>query len=51
MYHGYGTLEMASGTKYEGEFRENEYHGYGTLTYHDGQVQSGRWENSTFIGD
>ena len=49
-WHGKGVVSYSNGTRYVGEFRDNEYHGHGTMTYADGRVESGKWEKNKFLG-
>ena len=48
--HGKGVRSLFNGDRYVGEFRNNKRHGHGTMTYADGRVESGKWENSNFLG-
>ena len=48
--HGKGVRSWSYGDRYVGEFRHNCFHGHGTHTYPDGRVQSGQWENHSFLG-
>ena len=48
--HGKGVYSGSSSGRYVGEFRNWRYHGHGTMTYLDGRVESGKWENGSFLG-
>lgn len=45
MAHGYGIALLDSGSRYEGNWRENERHGDGTFFWPDGEYYSGEYEN------
>jgi hypothetical protein len=47
--HGYGTLKLADGTTYVGEFVAGKYQGSGTLTRSDGVVQEGTWADNRLV--
>ena len=47
---GHGTWTFLNGSKYVGEFRDNEVNGPGTWTYPDGQVYAGEWKDGTYHG-
>lgn len=43
--NGYHTQVWESGTRYEGEWKEDFWHGQGTLTFTDGEKYTGQWQN------
>ena len=48
--HGDGVYKFASGSVYEGAFRENMFHGKGVYLYADGAKYVGQWENNKMHG-
>lgn len=46
---GYGVLTWASGTRYEGEFLNDQLHGRGTVYNADGSQYSGQWIEGQYI--
>ena len=47
----FGTLTLASGDKYVGEWKDDKRHGQGTYTYSDGTKDSGYYMNDEFVPD
>jgi len=47
---GEGVLQLASGYKYEGEFKNGVYHGTGTERYANGSIYSGEFESGQRSG-
>jgi dienelactone hydrolase len=45
----FGTYISDDGTKYVGEWKNDQPHGQGTETYADGRVEKGEWENDKYI--
>ena len=45
----FGTVFLADGDKYVGEFKDGKIHGQGTFTYASGRVKEGIWENGKFL--
>ena len=43
MKNGLGVYTFADGSKYSGEFVNNEYHGMGKFEWFDGKVYEGNW--------
>ena len=41
----FGTFTLASGSKYVGEWRDDDYHGQGTYTYADGAKYVGEFRD------
>lgn len=41
--HGSGTLQLSSGARYEGEFKDNMFHGTGTYTFPNGCIYNGQF--------
>lgn len=48
--HGYGTLVLDNGDKYEGEFKFGKKNGKGTYTWADGTTYVGEWKNDMHNG-
>ena len=48
--NGQGTLTLADGGKYIGEFKNSKRHGQGTVTYPDGLKYVGEWKNDKVHG-
>ena len=45
MKHGQGTLWSASGTKYVGQFLNDQKHGQGQIFFSDGSINLEEWRN------
>ncbi len=41
---------MYDGSKYEGDFKNNNKDGFGILKLANGQIKKGYWESNNFIG-
>ena len=48
--HGKGVASWSDGDRYVGEFRNHYRHGHGTMTYASGSVESGKWDDGSFLG-
>ena len=48
--NGKGTFIMVNGTKYVGEFKDNQMNGQGTLTYKDGRKYIGEFQDNWYHG-
>ena len=44
-------MNLADGSKYEGEFAGDEISGYGIFTWPDGRTYKGGWMNNKMHGD
>ena len=51
MRTGKGTLSLANGDKYIGEFKKNMYEGEGIFISRNGDKQQGLFKNNQFVGD
>ena len=49
--NGKGINYFASGTIYEGVWKDDYLNGYGTQTYTDGETKTGFWDNGKFFGE
>ena len=47
--NGYGTHISSNGSKYVGEWKNDQRHGQGTYTYADGTIKKGLWGDGEFI--
>lgn len=47
---GYGVYTWAKGTRYEGEWQDDDINGNGTMYYSDGKRYEGEWENGEKSG-
>jgi hypothetical protein len=50
MKHGIGTYYWSDGSKYEGEWKENNLHGYGFYNFTDNRSYIGQWRNNVMHG-
>ena len=41
----FGTVTIATGTKYSGSFKDGKYHGQGAITFTNGDKYVGEFEN------
>ena len=48
--HGQGTLIYCDGTKYEGEFKDDNRHGQGTIIDSNGNKYEGEWKDNKIHG-
>ena len=48
--NGKGTYIMVNGTKYDGEFKDNQMNGQGTLIYTDGRKYIGEFQDNWYHG-
>ena len=46
----FGTLTLATGDKYVGEFKDNNYHGQGTYTFANGEKYVGEFKDNNYHG-
>ena len=47
---GRGTIRLANGDSYEGEFSKGTYNGYGKYTHRNGMFQEGYFDHNNYIG-
>ena len=50
LHNCFGTYTYAHGSKYVGEFRDNEFNGQGTFKYSSGTEYIGEFKNGKFNG-
>jgi hypothetical protein len=48
--NGKGILFFVDGSKYDGEFKDNEIHGYGEYYWEDGKIYKGNWVSNKTCG-
>ena len=44
--NGYGILQLADGSEYKGQFKNNNLNGHGDYKWPDGKRYLGQWKNS-----
>ena len=49
-YNGFGVLEYQDGSKYQGEFKDDEFEGIGKRIYNDGASYEGNFLKGEFHG-